>query len=255
MEKEIETKKKGKGLVIVIIIMSLIILGMAGYICYDKGIIFNNKKEETSSKQSDTKKESKETDKDTSKEEKNTDTKEEIKDLDLTKCINNSNMKYINPQEKDMDVGLEIVPGSITVLKINWEKFGPLSRATAFVNETIDYKIDNFLGKIKSGFVGGEGQDTMGTILFYLMEDGTVEYTKMFNLQKDAQGNSYYTMNYSYDNDSEGKSTKSYFSSQGKIKDVKDVIKFYTVSANGYVTTIGATKDGSFYDLGYAIRN
>lgn len=38
-------KKKGKGLIILLVLFVLIILGLVGYILYDKGIIFNSKKE------------------------------------------------------------------------------------------------------------------------------------------------------------------------------------------------------------------
>ena len=43
------TKKKGKGTTIVIILLVIIVLGLVCYICYDKGILFSNRKKNTSS--------------------------------------------------------------------------------------------------------------------------------------------------------------------------------------------------------------
>lgn len=47
-QNELVTKKKGNGTIIVIILLIITILGLVFYICYDKGILFNNKKETTS---------------------------------------------------------------------------------------------------------------------------------------------------------------------------------------------------------------
>lgn len=53
MEKELP-KKKNTGLIITLIILILIILGLVGYICYDKGLIFQ--KVETKEEKKETKK-------------------------------------------------------------------------------------------------------------------------------------------------------------------------------------------------------
>ena len=42
MEKE----KKNKGLIAIVIVLILVIIGLIVYICYDKGIVKNIKKEE-----------------------------------------------------------------------------------------------------------------------------------------------------------------------------------------------------------------
>ena len=60
-------KKINKGLVIIIIIFALIILVLIGYICYDKGIIFN--KSEISSTETENEKKSNSTTEETTKEE------------------------------------------------------------------------------------------------------------------------------------------------------------------------------------------
>lgn len=48
-KNELVTKKKGSGTTIVIVLLIIAVLGLACYICYDKGIIFNNKETTSSS--------------------------------------------------------------------------------------------------------------------------------------------------------------------------------------------------------------
>lgn len=47
-QNEFRTKKKGNGTTIVIVLLVVAILGLACYICYDKGILFSNKEITTS---------------------------------------------------------------------------------------------------------------------------------------------------------------------------------------------------------------
>ena len=80
------------------------------------------------------------------------------------------------------------------------------------------------------------------------MEDNTVSYMPMFIWKKDTQGNGYSQMNYTNDN----------FVIKGVLPTAKDVINLYIANASngsGYITTIAATKDGSFYDLGLLFTN
>ena len=98
----------------------------------------------------------------------------------------------------------------------------------------------------------------MGITLMFLMEDGTGEYMPMFN-KKDAQSNSYYEINYTYEYSTDNRVTGEHFETKGTVNNVKNVIKLYSVSVSvpnggGAVTVIGATKDGSFYDIGNEIN-
>ena len=132
---------------------------------------------------------------------------------------------------------------------INWSEFGPHSTASAWTPDTKEYSIQGFNKNVKDAIVGTVGQDASSAILFYLMEDGTVEYTRVFD-----NG-----LNYTYEKDSEGRITGEHFETQGAVKNVKDVVKFYNVdvhiiNGSGWMTTIGATKDGSFYDLGEIVH-
>ncbi len=241
---EEEKKNKSTGKTVAIIILVVLLLGAVGYICYDKGIIFQNTEKE--SKQSNTKidKKSKEDTKD----------KNEIKELDLSKPINNNGVSYSNPSPLSnlndelglsMDVNSDLK--SVT-LKIDWAKFGPISGTSAYSPSVESYQITGFSEKINSVFVGHVGQDATGTTLFYLMNNGTVEYTSMFNSQLG--------INYTYNYSSDGRVTgEPYFVTNGIVNGVSDVIKLYSVSASaeqtsGWATTIGAKADGSFYDLG-----
>lgn len=239
MNENIKNDSKKKNIIIIILI--LVIIAMGGYILYDKNTISLKSKEvKENSKKVQT----------PIKEEK----QEQIKPLDLNKCINNSNVTYTDSHlatntDTTSGISMNINPDKTSVtLSINWNTFGPISMSSSWAPETRTYQINGFSGQIKDVYVGITGQDAMGITLFYLMEDGTVEYTPMFNFKTDSQGNSYYEMNYKTENS---------FTSSGKINTVTDVIKIYTVSATngaGWSTTIGAKKDGSFYDLGSLIK-
>lgn len=244
-------KKNNKGFIFLIIILLAIILGMGIYIAYDKGIIFASVEKETNKNKNEDKVESNE---------KNND-HEEVKELDLSKCLNNSQVNYSNASDVAGNYGLsmEINPDKKSIsLKIDWAIFGPLSSATAWVEEVKTYQITGFSKNINAVFVGDLGQSATGITLFYLMSDKTIEYTPMFNRKLDSQNNSYYEMNYSYDYSPDGKITNSYFSTKGTINGVNDVVKLYTADASngaGWKTTIAAKTDGSFYDLGALINN
>ena len=250
--EEKEIKKNNMGLIALVVILFIIIIGMGLYIAYDKGIVFSNtKKEATESSQS------KEiTDNDESRENSN-----EIKELDLSKCINNKTNTYSNSSDVEGNYGLSMEINSektSVTLSIDWSKFGPLSTVSTWPSSVTTYQVTGFSKTINSVFVGDLGQDSTGITLFYLMSDGTVEYTPMFNRKIDSQNNSYYEMNYTYDYSADGRTTGQHFSTKGTINGVSSVIKLYTVDASngsGWRTTIGATSDGSFYDLGDIIKN
>lgn len=185
----------------------------------------------------------------------------EVKVLDLNKSLNTTGITYSDPKDTGEKVGLTITAynNKTVTLTTDMDVFCQYTSSTCAKGVVESTEITNFTKNVVSGFVGGEGQDQMGTTLFYLMEDGTIEYTKLFVVKTDSQGNSYYVTNNVQDKDSNGKITGTHYESQGAIKGVKDVVKIYTVQAttgmSGYMTTIGMTRNGSFYDLGYAIRN
>ena len=250
--QEVVTKKKSNKVLIVVIILQLIIIvGMGLYILNDTGLvkIYNTKKD--TEEKSNTKKTDKV--KDEQKSTSNT-ASTAVKQLDITKCLNSTN-SFSNPRENADDLGLTVTPaGNTAKLTIDWSKFGKYSGASAYVDEAKDYTISNFQGNIKSAFVGEMGQDAKGTTLFFLMDDGRVEYMPMFVLKYDSQGTGYYVMNYTDDYSADNRIIGSHFESKGKVKGVTGAIKFYLADGNGYVNTIAATEEGTYYDLGTAIR-
>ena len=247
VNNEVYPKKK-KVSAIIIAILVLIIIGMGTYILLSFNSSSTNNNVDKKNVNSDIKK-------NVVKEE--TVKEDVIKPLDITKSLNTTGITYSNPQGEMNTLGLSMKVNddkkSVT-LSIDWNVFGQHSGATAWAPEVINYQITNFSKNVVSTFIGGVGQDAKGTILFYLMEDGTVGYTPLFNLKTDSQNNTYYEMNYAYVKDAEGRVTSTTFEVTGVLENVNNVIKLYNVSASngmtGYSTTIGATKDGSFYDLG-----
>lgn len=239
-------KKNNKGIIILVVVLVLIIAGLVGYICYDNGIMVLKTENET--KESNTKS--------NKKEESDANDDETIKELDLSKCINTNNVSYSNASDNEGDYGLSMNINSdktSITLSIDWTKFGPLSGASAYSPSVENYQITGFSKNIISTFVGDLGQSSMGITLFYLMDDGTVEYTPMFNPKYDNQN---YEMNYTYDYSADGRITGQHFVTKGLINGVNDVIKLYNADASSGSsgrTTIGSKADGSFYDLGNII--
>ena len=241
-------EKKSKGPVIIIIILVLVIVGLSTYILSDKGIILTNKEEKTESNKKDTTKTNKKDNDDNTTKEEDT-----IKPLDLSKCLNNSTNTYSDQSEAPASkygLSMSINQDKMSVtLNIDWASFGPISGATAYVGTVKAYQITGFTSKVKNAYVGSIGQDITGVTLFFLMEDSTVSYMPMFVLRKDDLGNIREKMNYTDDN----------FTVTGLLPKVKDVVNLYTVTSTSGVssasTTIGATKDGSFYDLGELFTN
>lgn len=254
LDQSKDSNKKSNRTIVVPLLIAIfilvIVIGFGAYVMYDKGILFTDT--EISNKETDSKKDIVE------KEDTNSD---EIKPLDLTKCLNNNTNTYSDYTDIEGNQGLTAKVNDdkrSATLSINWDVFGPLSTATSYSSGTIDYQITGFTKEVNQVFIGDFGQDSMGITLFYLMADGTVEYTPMFQLKRDSQNNTYYDMNYTYDTDAEGKMSNPHFTPKSALSGVKEVVKFYTINASngtGWRTTIGATKNGSFYDLGAMITN
>ena len=237
-------EKKSKGPVIIIIILVLVIVGLSTYILSDKGIIFTNKEEKTESNKKDTTKTDKKNNNDNTTKEDDT-----IKPLDLSKCLNNSTNTYSDQSEATASkygLSMSINQDKMSVtLNIDWATFGG---ASAYASTEKTYQVTGFTSKVKAAYIGDVGQDATGITLFFLMEDSTVSYMPMFIWKKDTQGNGYSQMNYTNDN----------FVIKGVLPTAKDVINLYIANASngsGYITTIAATKDGSFYDLGLLFTN
>lgn len=183
---------------------------------------------------------------------KKEDTTTKVEPLDLKKWLNNSNNTYSNPLDATSSVyslSMKVNSDKTSVsLSIAWTTFGPLVGMIDKGNEVKTYQITGFTSKGKNAYIGDVGQDATGITLFFLMECNTVSYMPMFICKQDTQGNIYQVMNYTNDK----------FVIKGVSPTAKDVINLYITNASngsGYITTIVATKDGSFYDLGILFTN
>ncbi len=257
-EKEnVEAKGEKKKYTILIVCLLLLILGLVGYIAYDHKLLFSSDVEQEEKKAE----KKKETEKENSEPlESATEESSAPKALNLSLCLNNPGVTYSSPTQEEGKYGLSMTINpeqtSIT-LNIDWNTFCSIVSSVVYgggtCSQTIEsYQITGFTKKVQQVFIGDLGQAANGITLFYLMEDGTVEYTPMFVRKTDAQGNSWYVLNYSGNN-----AATVHFESSGMVPSAKDVIQFYKVSASngsGWITTIGATKEGSFYDLGVGIQ-
>lgn len=225
-------KKISAGVIVLIIALVLLIAGGISLLSSKEKETNKNNKPETTKKE---------------------DTTTKVEPLDLKKGLNNSNNTYSNPLDATSSAyGLSMKVNSDKTsvsLSIAWATFGPLVGMTDKGNEVKTYQITGFTSKVKNAYIGSIGQDITGVTLFFLMEDSTVSYMPMFVLRKDDLGNIREKMNYTDDN----------FTVTGLLPKVKDVVNLYTVTSTSGVssasTTIGATKDGSFYDLGELFTN
>lgn len=245
MEKEEMKKEKSKNsIIIVLVIIVCVLMMVVGFFLGKNSAVENNDNDDVVEKNDI------ETEDDI---EDNQDVVEEIKDLDLSKSLNTTGITYSNADDTESKYGLSMNINSdkkSITLSIDWEKFGPLSTASQWANVVEDYQVIGFSKEVINTFVGELGQDPTGITLFFLMSDGTVEYMPVFANSE--------AMNYTLDYSSDGKITGQHFETKGAVDGVSDVIKLYNVSFSngqtGAMTTIGAKKDGSFYDLGTIIN-
>lgn len=242
-------QKEKKVLITVIVILIFIIVAMGGYIVYDK--LQNQSVTEAT---------------ETEKKDSNKNVEEssipEEKSIDLTKSLNTSGITYskiLTPAPIE-GVSLEVNSDKKSAtLSIDWDLFGKYLPNTVEDYRLKSYKIIGFSKDIEEAMIGEQAQDPKSTILYFRMSDGTVEYTYLFNRdQTDFIGRILEQLNTVSEVDSNGLVTGYHFEVKGQVPQAKDVIKLYNVSAMttyGWKTAVGATKDGSFYDLGAAITN
>ena len=248
----------------IIAILVLIILGLVIYICYDKGLFSKDNKNNNTNNNVNTNTTNNNTNNsvntnttnNNTNNSVNTNTNNEIKELNLEKSLNTSNINYNNASDQEGNYGLKLKVNNnkTATLTIDWKIFGKITTSGSS-GEVKNYLVNGFTKNIKSTFIGDLGQHYSGITLFFIMEDNTVEYVKVFKKVENTDGSIYYNLNAKID--SNGNSGE--FTSQGTIKGVNNVIKLYNAdtsskNAAGYRTVLGATKDGSFYDLGSAIN-
>ncbi len=165
-------------------------------------------------------------------------TKSLLLGFDSTKCITNKQNKYVLSHTNG-DYGINITVDETqkgVTLGINRARLmaalGLDNGNTTSPSYTLEnYTVTNFSQEVQDIYLGGFGQDSTGIMIFYLMKDGTVEYTP---LKKAVQQNN--------------------FISYGTIVGVENIVKFYNASfsqgqtGNG-MTVLAQKMDGTFYDL------
>ena len=213
-------KKSNKGLIIslIIIIPICCILGFIG------GDIFYNK--EHKEVKTETKTEAK-------KEEYND--KDEINlnnlEFNIDKCQNcESDMNYYISQYGDFaSISLDKDKKSVSLF-LNYNE---LSEFDPKINKNNNAQQEiTFDQTVEDIVYAGFGQDATYETILYLLNDGTVEYTPLLKAAEDNNIKSY-----------------------GKLGNLKDIVKFYKVTASpdsdfgSGQSYLAQSKDGSLYDL------
>ena len=237
-----EKRNSQAGFYIIIAALLIIIFGMLFYIFNSKEMFSSsNNKNNNGNEQITDDKNNTQTDEDQSN--TNEEQNRVVQPLDLTKCLNHPSYTYSNPKSSNAINAISTTIGSdkkSVTLQINWTDFWGTTASVREPQGTQNYQVTGFTKSIKSVFVGGAGQDVTGTIVYYLMEDGTVESTKI--LKSAAE-------NFAVNIDAQNR-----FATSGAIDGVSDIAGFYTVDVQadmtGYMSTIAARYDGQFYDLG-----
>lgn len=235
-----EKKKSNAGLIILVVILLLACVGMGAFIFINKDKLTSN---ETTSKIEEGNKEDSE-----EKELKTFD----IAQFDGTKVINgNGEVNYASSAKEATNSEKKASLNGPDVEFLKAELQSDAKSVVATVNwaemyydresKNYTYTISNFDSKIRKVYASGWGQAMGSDTIFYLMENGTVEYTPITSKIVKASVDS-----------ADSVQLKSY----GKIQNVEDVVMIATVSASpansqvgGHVALIGIKADGTFYDI------
>ncbi len=219
-----ENKKEGKGLVPVIVILTILLVCALGSTAY-----FYLKSNENAGKETVVTKNDK-TDVNASG------VKNVVSPFDNKKALNSEISEYLisdynsstmmaSVDSTQKKLTLSFIPAKVVeTYGLNWKssRYDRTSSEITFDSKIIDV------------FFGGMGQDAHGDTLFILLEDGSVEYIPIVHMLNNAQSDAI---------------------SYGKIAGVSGVIKFANATITSGVTTIAIKADGTFYDLWYALKD
>ena len=210
-----ENKSNG-GLIAVIVLLVIALLGLVGYIAYDKGLIFVSEKEVE--------------EKDENKKEEDHSQSNyislEVKDEN---CINSRDMDYTLTSNRGVSVSLN----DDNTVNLNITKNAYLSLTNNEVADNQTFTISNFSKRVIDVFDGTIGQDIYGETLIFLMEDGSIEYLPVRYALYRGTVQSY-----------------------GKLDNVEGIVKLYSVFARGKgdvtgggMSILAQKLDGTYYDL------
>ena len=162
--------------------------------------------------------------------------------FDSNKILNaQESMIYKEESIKYCGMSLYINDKGIPIINFGYDLKNYFSDVGYKINlESIEYDkdvlIDGFSKKVVNCYFGLTGQSVFGSIMLFLMEDGTVEYIPVIEaLQKNT------------------------FKSYGKIPNVENVIRFVNggfgyKNGGGALTVFAINKKGEAYDLTEQLR-
>lgn len=231
MKEEKIKGKNNKALIVTIIILSIAIILLGGYIFLHQDnlstqYITGNNATDVKSKNEQ-------------KNEKKASVGQEANMVilfDGSKAINNNEKNYTLSCQGNAGIWITVdstqksLTFSFTPTRV--VEFYPVTW-TSTKNEMANSTIV-FDKKVVDIFFGSMGQSSSGDTLFILLEDGTVEYIPIVHMFNHTQAE---------------------VTSYGRIDGINDVAKFILSSTSGGVTTLAVKSDGTFYDLWYALKD
>lgn len=231
---EEKNKKTSKVDLWIIIILIIIIICLIGFIISDK-FINNDASKETINNEPEI------------VDDNNNSTNNTDLEFDITKEAINGRPGWAYKPVNDNNastIGLFInlsESKKTATITIDWSKYFGIYGISLTTGETREYAITNFTKKIKDVYIAGFGQSSGHETAFYVMEDGTVEYTPINN----ALGE-------------KASSSETILKSYGKINDVSGVVKIISATdycpndntcIGGSYNILGIKQDGTFYNL------
>lgn len=230
-----ENKQKNKlGLGILIGILIGLVLGLGAFIIYDKVIDKDKKENVVDNKKNDG------IDKDQSKGD------DVVTDFDLNKvnfskpAINGKSGDIYELTDGNIDyMSVELSSDNKVIISIDFSLYGQYFSDFEFENSIRKYEVSNFTKKVQKAYILPYGSSGEYIVALYLMEDGTVEYTLIYDqLRNDPTVTSM---------KSSGK-----VSNVSNICDIVAVVKSNTnepLSLYGGSYVLAIKKDGTFYEL------
>lgn len=225
--KEYNEKRSNLGLKICLVVLSILVIGLSGFIVYDKFISENNNQNKIEEK------------------DKNKNVDDQI-NFDLSKvdfqksAINgNSGEVYELMDKKISYISTKLLDNNTIIISIDFSKYGIYFSNFEVDNNIKEYKVNNFTKKVNKVYLYPYTTSGETVAALYLMEDGTVEYTLIYEQLKNDP-------------------TVSSMKSSGKILNVSGVetiVFAYKNNTNepaaldGNVYALAVKRDGTFYEL------
>ena len=237
-----ENKKNKLWLGILIGILVSVIIGLTGFIIYDKINMNNNTTTNTNNNNDNN---------------KNNSNLEEIKPIDLSKCLNcPGDTSFSDLDTIDSDIGVSIQINSDkkgAKLIINNSKFSNSAiNFGVYGGEVTTFEFSGFSKTIVSSYIGNTGQDITGTVFIFVLEDGSIDYAYLYELcsNKDGSG-TYYDFSWNSKDNNGSIKVKN-------LPTIKNIVSVHianrTTGMFGGIDTLLALKDGSFYTLSYSLK-